>query len=90
MSALSNLEAEVAALDRTTLGAQLFRALRLAASAAIGYGITHFASVTGAGGISAVVGAAVVAGEGAFRSVFTVTATQPAQPASTTPAEPKA
>ena len=84
MSALSKLEAEVAAIDRTTFGQQLFRAVRLAAGAAVGFVIVHLTSVTGVNSIAPIVGGATLAAEVAFRSVFTVTATSgaPDQPVS--------
>ena len=92
MSALSKLEAEVADLDRTTLGAQLFRAVRLAAGAAVGFVVVHISGVTGVNSIAPIVGGAVATAEVAFRSVFTVTAksTATAKPAAPAAAKPAA
>ena len=74
MSVLTKIEAEVSAIDKTAFGAQVFRAVRLAGSAALGYVVVHLGAVASVGGVSSVIGGAVIAGEVAFRSVFPTTA----------------
>ena len=74
MSVLSKIESEVAAIDKTALGAQVLRAVRLAGAAAVGYVLVHITGVNSVASASAIVGGAVTSAEVAFRTVFPTTA----------------